>query len=137
MTIVGLDIGKSRIGIAKSDPLNILASPVEVYKCTKNLGLDAKYISNKINEFGGELVVIGLPIKLNGEQGDSVKMAQDFGAAVQKFNKTPIVFFDERLSTVEAEEILIHRGYSREKRKMVIDAVAATIILQSYIDAKK
>ena len=131
--IIGLDIGTVRIGIATSDILGMLASSYEVYK-RKNLYLDAKYMASLAEKLDSDLFVIGLPLKMDGSSGDSVKMVHDFADALQKHTSSKIVFQDERLSTVSAERILIESNMRREKRKNVIDQVAATIILQNYLD---
>ena len=81
--------------------------------------------------------VIGLPLKLSGEEGESVKMVKEFAEELKKHSSLPIVFMDERLSTVSAERILIESNMRREKRKNVIDQVAAEIILQNYLDKLK
>lgn len=134
MRIMCLDVGKVRIGVAQSDPMQIIATPVEVYKRTNSINNDAKHIAEliKSNEVG--LLVIGLPKKLDGSMGDSVEMAQAFGEKVQKFSGVQIEYQDERLSTVSAERILIEGNVRREKRKGVVDKIAATIILQNYLD---
>lgn len=129
-----LDVGRVRIGIAQSDPMQIIASPLEVLTRTKSINNDAKYVANlaQSNEVG--LIVVGLPLKLDGTKGESAQMAEDFAEKVQKFCDIPIVFQDERLSTVSAERILIDGNVRRDKRKNVVDKIAATIILQNYLD---
>lgn len=133
---IGLDIGTVRIGIATSDILGMFASSYEVYR-RKNLYLDAKYMATLAEKLDADTFVIGLPLKMNGEEGDSVKMVKEFAAELEKHSNLPIVFMDERLSTVSAERILIESNMRREKRKNVIDQVAAEIILQNYLDKLK
>ena len=82
-------------------------------------------------------VVIGLPLKMDGTEGQSVEMAKSFGEELSKLISVPIKYQDERLSTVEAQRILIESGMRREKRKDKVDSIAATIILQTYLDKKK
>lgn len=135
MRKMGLDIGTVRIGIALSDPLNILASGYETYKC-KNREEDLKHIVNLAKEKQVEEIVLGLPLNMDGTEG---KMAEYVRLLVQDLSKlTPIklVLEDERLTSVEAEEILLEQNLSRDKRKEKIDQVAATLILQGYIDRK-
>jgi len=134
--IIGLDIGTVRIGVATSDLLGMLASSYEVYK-RKYLAADAKHMAALAKELGSDTFVIGLPLKMDGSEGDSVKMVKEFAAELQKHTDANIVFQDERLSTVSAERILIESNMRREKRKNVIDQVAATIILQNYLDKIK
>lgn len=136
MKIIALDIGTVRIGIAASDIMEIIASPCNVYRRTKSISTDAKAISEIINNLSAGEVVIGLPLKLDGTEGSSVAMAKDFGEELKKLISIPIIYQDERLSTVSAERVLIESGMRREKRKDKIDSVAATFILQTYLDKK-
>ena len=133
---IGLDIGTVRIGIATSDILGMFASSYEVYR-RRNLFLDAKYMAELAEKLDADTFVIGLPLKLSGEEGESVKMVKEFAEELKKYSSLPIVFMDERLSTVSAERILIESNMRREKRKNVIDQVAAEIILQNYLDKLK
>lgn len=134
--IIGLDVGTVRIGIATSDPLGIIASSYEVYK-RRNLYLDAKYLSMLAEKLDSDTFVIGLPLKMDGSEGESARMVKELASALEKETKSKIVFQDERLSTVSAEKILIESNMRREKRKNVVDQVAATIILQNYLDKIK
>lgn len=137
MRKLGLDIGTVRIGIAQSDMLGIIASSVGVYKRTKSLSNDAKYIASEIKERQVDVVVIGLPLKMDGSSGQSVDMIKEFADELKKHTQATIVFQDERLSTVSAERILIESDVRRDKRKNLIDQVAASIILQNYLDKTK
>ena len=129
-----LDIGSVRIGVARSDYMNIIASPLEVYTRTKSIKNDAKYIANLVKENEVDEVVVGLPLNMNGTAGPSVEMIKTFVQELQNYTDVKIVFQDERLSTVSAEKILIESNMRRDKRKTVIDKIAATIILQNYLD---
>lgn len=135
MKIIALDIGTVRIGIATSDIMEIIASAYEVYR-RKNLNEDVKYIASLVSKLDAGELVIGLPLKLDGSEGQSVEMAREFGEKLSELVNIPIVYQDERLSTVSAERILIESGVRREKRKDKIDSIAATIILQTYLDKK-
>ena len=135
MKIVALDIGTVRIGIASSDIMEIIASPNPVYR-RKNNSSDVTAVAEIINNLNAGQVVIGLPLKMDGSEGQSVQMAKDFGEELSKVITIPIVYQDERLSTVEAQRILIESGMRREKRKDKVDSLAATIILQTYLDKK-
>lgn len=134
--IIGLDVGTVRIGIATSDPLGIIASSYEVYR-RRNLYLDAKYLGMLSEKLDSDTFVIGLPLKMDGSEGESARMVKELASALEKETKAKIVFQDERLSTVSAEKILIESNMRREKRKNVVDQVAATIILQNYLDKIK
>lgn len=135
MKIIALDIGTVRIGIATSDIMEIIASAYETYR-RKSLDLDVKYIAELVSKLDAGEIVIGLPLKLDGSEGQSVEMAKNFGEKLAELVTIPIVYQDERLSTVSAERILIESGVRREKRKDKIDSIAATIILQTYLDKK-
>lgn len=134
MRVMCLDIGTVRIGIAQSDEMQIIASPLEVYKRKNNLTVDAKYIANLANNNNVGTIVLGLPKKMDGSEGQSVDMVNAFAEKLKSFTRAEIVFQDERLSTVSAERILLEGNVRRDKRKDVIDKVAATIILQNYLD---
>ena len=134
--IIGLDIGTVRIGIATSDILGIIASSYEVYK-RRNMYLDVRYMKTIQDKLDADTFVIGLPLKLDGSEGDSVQMVREFAEELSKITDAKIIFQDERLSTVSAERILIESNMRREKRKNIVDQVAATIILQNYLDKIK
>ena len=136
MKKLGLDIGTVRIGIATSDSLGIIASSYSVYK-RKFLNGDAGYIANLAKSLDCDAIIIGKPLKLDGSEGQSVDMVNEFAEALKQFTDIPVIFQDERLSTVSAERMLIEGGVRREKRKDLIDSVAATVILQNYLDRPK
>ena len=99
--------------------------------------LDVRYMKTLAEKLDSDTFVIGLPLKLDGSEGDSVKMVKDFANELSAICDNKIIFQDERLSTVSAERILLEGNMRREKRKATIDAVAATIILQNYLDKLK
>lgn len=134
MRILGLDIGSVRIGIAQSDELEIIASPLEVYKRTNSINNDAKYISSIISKNNIGKVVVGLPLKMDGSSSTSVDMVNEFVEKIKKFTDVEFVMQDERFSTVSASKMLIEGNVRRENRKGMVDKIAATIILQNYLD---
>lgn len=141
MRKLGLDIGTVRIGIAQSDMLGMLASNLETYT-RKYIKVDVAHIVQIIQQNNIDTVVVGLPLKMNGEEGQSVQMVKDFvqelQAQLQEKNlQIPIVYQDERLTTVSAERVLLSANVRREKRKQVVDKIAAQIILQAYLDKPK
>ncbi len=136
MKKIGLDIGTVRIGVATSDILGIIASAYQVYT-RKNLTADAKYMSDLAQKLEADGFVLGLPLKMDGTEGQSVQMVREFAAELEKYTKLPIYFQDERLTTVSAERILLEADMRRKDRKNVIDRIAATIILQAYLDKPK
>jgi putative Holliday junction resolvase len=133
--IVALDIGTVRIGVAASDILEVIASAYTVYK-RKNDKADVIAIADIVNSLQAGQVVIGLPLKMDGSEGQSVEMAKNFGEELSKLISVPIVYQDERLSTVSAQRVLIESGMRREKRKDKVDSIAATFILQTYLDKR-
>ena len=134
MRILGLDRGTVRIGVAQSDELEIIASPLEVYKRTNSINNDAKYISSIISKNNIGKVVVGLPLKMDGSASTSVDMVNEFVEKMKKFTNVEFVMQDERFSTVTASKMLIEGNVRRENRKGMVDKIAATIILQNYLD---
>jgi putative Holliday junction resolvase len=130
MRSLGLDIGGRRIGVAVSDPLGISVSPLEVLRDAGPSEL-RDYVEEKVNE-GVSVVVVGLPLTLRGREGEQVRRTREFVQALEDLEGVQVVLWDERLSTVEAEKRLREAGHSLKGRK--VDAEAAAIILQSYLD---
>ena len=137
MKIMALDLGDSRIGIAFSDIMKIIAGGYETYNRQKNQK-DYEYICKLAKENSVDEIVIGLPINMDGSEGERVVLAREFGGILKEMlPNVSINFMDERLTTVSAERVLLEADISREKRKKVIDKIAATIILQAYMDTRK
>ncbi len=136
MRKMGLDIGTVRIGIALSDPLSILSTGYETYHC-KNRAEDLMHIQKIVEEKQVEEIVVGNPLNFDGTNSKMTEYVKLFCEDLKKTTLAKIVMQDERLTSLEAEEILISQNVSREKRKELIDKVAATIILQSYLNLKK
>ncbi len=133
MRYLGLDIGDKRIGIAISDSSGLFAMPFEVYN-TVGAKKDQQYITKLVLEQQIETVVIGLPINMNGTEGERALICREFARRLRNRLRIPIEMQDERLSTVSAERILIDADVSRKKRKTIIDKLAAQVILQNYLD---
>ncbi|MBQ8749820.1 MAG: Holliday junction resolvase RuvX [Clostridia bacterium] len=135
MRVMALDLGDSRIGIALSDPMKIIANGYETYTRIKD-ERDFTHIVNIVKEKEVEIVVIGLPINMDGTMGERVEKSKVFGEKLKPLlpENVKIDYIDERLTTVSAEKMLIDADVRRDKRKTVIDKIAATIILQSYLD---
>lgn len=134
MRKMALDIGTVRIGIATSDPMGIIAGGYETYTRTKDESKDLAYLADLSKNKGCDALVLGLPLNMDGTEGEKVAEIRDFAEKLSQYTDIKIVFQDERLSTVSAQKMLIESGVRREKRKNVVDKVAATIILQSYLD---
>ena len=132
---MGLDLGNVNIGIAFSDPMAMFASGFVNYR-RRSLEQDLRYIADMAKDKGVDTIVVGLPINMDGTDGERVQFTYDFCAELKKYTSIPIVYQDERLTTVSAEKLLISADVRREKRKKVIDEVAASIILQNYLDKK-
>lgn len=134
---MGLDVGNKTIGVAVSDLLLLTAQGVTTVK-RKGIKTDLKELEDIMSEYGVEKTIVGLPKNMNntlGPQGEKVlKFVEKFK---EKFPEMEVVMVDERLSTVSAERALIGGDVRREKRKDLIDKVAATYILQSYLDKER
>jgi len=133
MRLLGLDVGDVRIGIAVCDSLEIAAFPVGVVRRVGSLKRDVVAVVAVATEQEAEGVVIGLPLSLNGDLGPQAQKTQGFAKALANVLPMPVVLWDESLSSVEAEEILIAQGVSRAKRRERIDQTAAALILESYL----
>lgn len=133
---MALDVGDVRIGIAVSDLMGIIANPLETYTRRGDAERDAKYIADLAKAHEVELFVSGLPLGLNGLENEQTAKTRAFIQQLQKQTDAPVKFMDERFTTLSAERVLIEGNVRRENRKKVIDKVAATIILQNYLDSK-
>lgn len=131
--IVGLDVGDRRIGIAVSDELGMIAQPIGTLSST-GWGPDVRYIKNLADSYGAKRVVCGLPQQLDGSEGLQAEKVRAFGLQLEKAGLT-VEYWDERLTSVSAERVLLEGGLSRKDRRAHIDKTAAALILQSYLDA--
>lgn len=132
--VMGLDLGERRIGIALSDIMGIIANGQESYT-RENLNKDLEHIVAICKEKNVGLIVLGLPVSMNGTQGEAVDKVKFFASKLAEKTDIRIDFYDERLTTSTAQKILISADVSREKRKQVVDKMAATIILQDYLNS--
>ncbi len=132
---MALDYGEKRIGVAMSDLLCIGANPVETYNRT-TLEADLNHIAALCKQHGVDLVVLGWPRNMNGTEGPRCEATAAFGRELEKVLTCPMDICDERLTTITAERILMDADMSREKRRKVIDKMAAVVLLQGYLDAK-
>jgi putative Holliday junction resolvase len=133
MRILGLDIGDKRIGVALSDPQGMLAGALTTIE-RRDSAADIQAILNLVEKHGVERIVIGLPRSLNGSIGQQAEKVQAFSEMLGQKVDVPVESWDERLSTVAAERLLIEVGAKRAKRKKHRDAIAASFILQGYLD---
>ena len=134
MRFMALDVGEKRIGIAVSDPMGIIAQGHSVWE-RKSPGQDFDHIARLSAEFDDlQEIVVGLPLNMDGSQGVKVKQVYNFIRKLTPFVNCPITTWDERMTTISAERVLISADVSRKKRKQVIDKMAAVYILQAYLD---
>lgn len=135
LRILAFDIGEKRIGVAVSDPLGITAQGIETYHRTEDLEQDVAHLIKLANGYKPVKIVFGLPRNMDGSYGFQAQITREFADAVLAKWDGDHAFQDERLTTASARRVLIEADMSREKRKQVIDKVAAVVILQSYLDA--
>lgn len=135
---VALDVGDVRIGVAVSDMLGITANPRETYMRKKDdTNADIAYFCEYAKKEDADAFVLGLPKNMDGTEGDRAAVTRQFGDMLEQASGLEVLYQDERLTTVSAERMLIDADVRREKRKKVIDKVAATLILQSYLDSHR
>lgn len=134
MKYLAIDLGDSRTGIAVSES-GIIATGIETYKRVDE-NKDLQHIADLVKQYRIDTVVFGLPLNMDGTEGERVEKTRAFAEKLRPLIDANIDYEDERLTTVVAEEMLIEGGMRRDKRKKVIDKIAATIILQSYLDRK-
>ena len=136
MRILGLDIGSKRIGVAISDELGFTAQGIETLRC-KSPEDDAAAIAKLAEKYNVEEIVVGIPYNMDGSEGPQAEKVRAAVERIKQRAKVPMREWDERLSTVAAERVLVEADMSRSKRRKVIDKVAAVIILQGYLDKKR
>jgi putative Holliday junction resolvase len=134
--ILGLDLGEVRIGLAISDETGTIASGLGVYT-RKSLDEDLEHLKALAEQYGVERIVLGLPVNMDGSLGPKAQEAQEFNRRLEEALQIPVELFDERLTTQEAERVLIEADMSRRKRKRVRDQLAAVVILQGYLDRRR
>ena len=132
---MGLDLGDSRIGVALSDPTGTIAGALTTLQ-RKNPDQDIAELGKLAAEHAVSKLIIGLPINMDGSLGPQAKKTQAFAERAGAALGIPVEFWDERLSSRAVESVLIEAGMSRQKRKGVIDKVAAVYILQGYLDSR-
>lgn len=136
MIVLGLDPGERRIGVAVSDPRGVTAQPLRVIE-RASFAEDAARLRELVEARKAERVVVGLPLGMDGEAGPAARSARRYANRLRRELQVEVVLWDERLSTAEAERSLLSAGESRARRREVRDAVAAALILQSYLDAQR
>ena len=139
MRIMGLDFGSKTVGVAVSDPLLLTAQGIEIIrrKEENKLRQTLARIEALILEYGVEQIVLGLPKNMNDSEGDRVHATKEFAEKLERRTALPVVFWDERLTTVAADRAMMEAGIRRENRKEHVDRIAAGLILQGYLDYRK
>jgi len=132
---LGIDLGDKTIGLAISDPSGILSQPVKTVRRI-DIKRDMDAIKHVIDEYNVVKIVIGLPRNMNGSIGPQCEKTLQFADTLRGTIGLEVVLWDERLTTVLAERALLEADLSRKKRRKVIDSVAASIILQSYLESR-
>jgi len=136
MRILGIDYGHKRLGLALSDEGETLASPLPVYK-RKDIDQDFAFLTTLASEKEAARIVVGLPRNMDGSLGEMAKQVLAFVDALKEKVSLPVDTFDERLTTTEAERVLIQANLSRKRRKTLRDSLAAVLILQGYLESRK
>jgi len=132
---MALDVGEATLGVAVSDPLGMTAQPVTTIRRV-GMKADMRALSSLIEQYEVDSLVVGLPLTLAGERGHAAEGVIAFAERLSRSTRIPVVTWDERLTTVQAERALLEADMSRRRRKEVINQVAAAIILQSYLDSR-
>jgi putative Holliday junction resolvase len=132
--ILALDLGKKRIGLAVSDPLRITAQGLPNLDRTRKRD-DLEALSRLAREREVGLILMGNPVNMGGAEGRQSAWVREFAADLEKYAGLPICFWDERLTTVEANRVLRESGISLQKRAGAVDRLSAVILLQSYLDS--
>ena len=136
MVILGVDLGKARTGVAVCDKSELLASPVEVVN-EHNRERLLEHVAQLAKARRAEQIVVGLPRNMDGSEGESAQNARAFGAELAEKTGLPVHFSDERGTTITAHGFLNETNTRGKRRKATVDAVAATIILQDYLDYRR
>jgi putative Holliday junction resolvase len=132
---MGLDVGTKTIGVAASDELGITGQPITTLRRLSSRA-DLSALGELIADYSINRIIVGLPLNMNGSEGPMAKACREFGAALQESSGIPVEYWDERLTTVAAERALLEGDVSRQRRRQLVDSVAAAIILQAWLDAR-
>jgi len=131
--IVALDVGDATIGVAATDELGLAAHPVRTIRRSASIKADLRAVEELLRELDAEKVVVGLPLLASGDEGAQAAKVRDFYDRLARRLRIPAVLWDESLSTVEAEQMLLEADVSRARRRKVIDQLAAVVILKGYL----
>lgn len=139
MRILGLDFGSKTVGVAVCDPTGLIATGLEIVRRDREdkLRQTLSRIEAIIEEYEVEKIVLGYPKNMNDSEGDRVAKTKAFQEMLERRTGLEVILWDERLTTVEAHEIMSEIGVKRQDRKKYVDQIAATLILQGYLDSLK
>ena len=132
---LGIDLGSKRIGIAIGDRTGTIASPLQVLQRSGSSRRDHQAIAALVIEEEADIVVVGLPLNMNGSSGPAARAAIDEAAALATVVGVPVVTFDERRTTVTADQAMIEANMSAQARRRIVDKIAAAVMLQNWLDA--
>ncbi|MCR5798673.1 MAG: Holliday junction resolvase RuvX [Lachnospiraceae bacterium] len=137
MRIMGLDLGSKTVGVAISDPMLVTAQPIETITRKEENKLRRTFarIEELIVEYGVEKIVLGYPKNMDDSIGPRALISEDFRESLRRRTGLEVILWDERLTTVAADEVLKETGVRRENRKKYVDQIAAVFILQEYLDS--
>ena len=131
--IVALDVGDATIGVAATDEVGLMVHPVKTIRRTASIKADLRTVKELLVELDATKVVVGLPLLASGDEGPQASKVRDFFERLARRIRIPAELWDESLSTVEAEDLLLEADVSRAKRRKVIDQMAAVVILRGYL----
>lgn len=139
MRIMGLDYGSRTVGVAVSDPLGLTAQGIEIVrrKSENKLRQTLARLEELIAEYGVEKIVLGFPKNMNNTIGDRAEKSLAFKEMLERRTGLPVIMWDERLTTVEAQRTMIAGDIRRENRRLYVDRLAAVLILQGYLDSER
>ncbi len=132
---LGLDLGSKRIGVAIGDRTGTIASPLQVLQRSGSVRRDHQAIAELVVEEEADIVVVGLPLNMNGSSGPAARAAIDEAAALATVVGVPVVTFDERRTTVTADQAMIEANMRAQARRRIVDKIAAAVMLQNWLDA--
>lgn len=132
--LLGVDYGTRRIGLAISDADRRIASPLAVYH-RRTQEVDSRHFQSLVQEERIDRIIVGLPVRTTGREGEKAAEARAFGGWLQQATRLPVIYWDERFTTADAEQHMIDAGLTARQRQARRDMVAAQIMLQAYLDA--
>jgi len=136
MRVFGIDYGRRRVGLAVSDEAAFLARPLDPYMRTRSLERDLDQLARMAKEFEAETIVVGLPLNMDATKGEMALEVETFVKQLRTVSGIQVVLSDERLTSAEAERVLIEGNVKRKDRKQLRDGLAAVLILQGYLDSQ-